>query len=490
MALTLINTAKQTLEDDYGTTINCSSTLNVQAGDILIGVVTWLDQSTTAAIADTSSGNSMTMLTRVTDYGSYLQIGYKLVATANSSSTFRATLGSGAGSKTIMVYQFRPDAGDSVELDTGPSGNTSSGTSVASASFSTAKTKEILVGAVKIYATNVTFSNQKFGSTAAAGVLACNGAIFDTASWYYIASATMSSVTANCTSSDGSSWAAGAISIKVTPSVVTTYTISAVTTSYALTGTAATLKKTSKIVSGTASYALTGTAALLKYGSKLIATTSSYALTGTTATLKKVSKLVANTTSYSLTGTVATFKKGVKIIVDTASYTLTGTAATLKKTSKIVSNTTSYSLTGTAATLKKVSTLPVSTTSYSLTGTNAVLKKGFKVTVDIGSYTLTGTDTALKIGFIISVEGSSYLITGTVTTLTKSAPVIPTSDPGSYIITGTDVGLIKTSIEVAPIVGPSIGGGGGVGYSPLIVPHWEDEEELMAIICIFLEMKK
>jgi len=402
MALTLINTAKQTLEDDYGTTINCSSTLNVQAGDILIGVVTWLDQSTTAAIADTSSGNSMTMLTRVTDYGSYLQIGYKLVATANSSSTFRATLGSGAGSKTIMVYQFRPDAGDSVELDTGPSGNTSSGTSVASASFSTAKTKEILVGAVKIYATNVTFSNQKFGSTAAAGVLACNGAIFDTASWYYIASATMSSVTANCTSSDGSSWAAGAISIKVTPSVVTTYTISAVTTSYAL----------------------------------------------------------------------------------------TGTAATLKKTSKIVSNTTSYSLTGTAATLKKVSTLPVSTTSYSLTGTNAVLKKGFKVTVDIGSYTLTGTDTALKIGFIISVEGSSYLITGTVTTLTKSAPVIPTSDPGSYIITGTDVGLIKTSIEVAPIVGPSIGGGGGVGYSPLIVPHWEDEEELMAIICIFLEMKK
>jgi hypothetical protein len=108
-----------------GTTLDCDETLNLQDGDVLVAVVTWEDVVRTPSIAESAGGNQLTMFPTVYDTSiNLLALGYLLDATADADAAMRFTLSDVAGYRHIAVLQYRPDEGDIVSLDTGPSGAT------------------------------------------------------------------------------------------------------------------------------------------------------------------------------------------------------------------------------------------------------------------------------------------------------------------------------------------------------------------------------
>lgn len=121
----------------------------------------------------------------------------------------------------------------------------------------------------------------------------------------------------------------GFAQVSVAPAPTTDYTMAADAGSYTLTGTAATLRASLRIIADAGSYALTGTAAALKRGYGIVAAAGSYAITGTAATLTSARRMVADAGSYALTGTAAALKAAFRMVADAGSYILTGSSAML-----------------------------------------------------------------------------------------------------------------------------------------------------------------
>ncbi len=124
----------------------------------------------------------------------------------------------------------------------------------------------------------------------------------------------------------------------------------------------------------------------------LTASGASYAVTGTAAILKRSRKLAMASAAYSVVGTAATLRRGYKVVGSTAAYLLTGTAATLRKNKRLAAATASYGVTGTAATLKAARKLAASTSSYAVTGSSATLSRTRKLLMSSATYLVTGSD--------------------------------------------------------------------------------------------------
>ena len=153
MGFTYIAQAKA-YSTDVGTTLDCSGALNVAAGDLLVAAVHWDSTASTPSIADTAAGNSMTMQPAI-EGSIYVDvaIGYKIAADANSTSTFRFTLSNEADTRGIVVFQFRPDAGETVTKDAGEAGSTADNNTPQTGNISTTGDDEVVVGAIAAYST-------------------------------------------------------------------------------------------------------------------------------------------------------------------------------------------------------------------------------------------------------------------------------------------------------------------------------------------------
>jgi len=244
----------------------------------------------------------------------------------------------------------------------------------------------------------------------------------------YLASQALASASAtgNKTMALGSSapWFANLIAIKDVAS--SNKTLDANAGSYAIGGTAATLKRNRRIAGDTASYAISGTAATLRRGFKTAADSGSYSISGTAASFVRTWKAIANSGSYSISGTAANLELHRKLVADTASYSISGTAATLRLGKVLAANSGSYSISGTTAALKLARKMAVAGATYSVTGSDATLTKSSDkvVTVDTGIYAITGSDARLAYSHrIMVVEGGSYQIGGYPVDLFKGQPI-------------------------------------------------------------------
>jgi hypothetical protein len=135
-----------------------------------------------------------------------------------------------------------------------------------------------------------------------------------------------------------------------------TYTLTAATGSFALTGTATGLTAARLLTATSRSYALTGNAAGLLRGVRLTAATGSFALTGTATNFLRAVRLIAGTGAFSLTGQSAGLLRGVRLTAASGTFSFTGNAATLTYTPfsgayTLPVDTGSFSFTGNAATL-------------------------------------------------------------------------------------------------------------------------------------------
>lgn len=121
MSLSYIASAVATGEDV--SSIDCTTSLNLQAGDLVVAWVKYENTDTPllSVQATTGAPNALTLSPRAWSgtSASVSTDGYwawLLSATANATATFRATYATTVAGPRMVVKQFRPDAGETVSL--------------------------------------------------------------------------------------------------------------------------------------------------------------------------------------------------------------------------------------------------------------------------------------------------------------------------------------------------------------------------------------
>jgi hypothetical protein len=173
MTFTLIGSVATT-GDNFGTSLNAPSSLNVLAGDLLVAICS-SESATTLTMDDGSGGNAFTMLAQSSSVSGNVQVyqnlGYVLSTTANSAMTPVLHGSPSANSMDFIVMQFRPSG--TVAFDAGPSAGMGSGTSAQSGSITTTGTTELVIGGSSSWGdpTYGPYSNQKIAGVPAVGVV-------------------------------------------------------------------------------------------------------------------------------------------------------------------------------------------------------------------------------------------------------------------------------------------------------------------------------
>lgn len=207
MAFTFIASATGT-SDVSGTSLNCSSTLNIQAGDLIVALVRWEATSTTPSIAGVTNSLTMVSTFSTTAGIGYAAIGYKIAASTDAAETFIFTLAAARTYRRIIAMQFRPDAGDTVTLDASVSVGQGTSTTAISGNITTTGTDEVVVGAINSWS-SAAITSPLINSVAADGssMLQYAGML------YRILTATFSNGAAQATVGN-SYWAADIIAFK------------------------------------------------------------------------------------------------------------------------------------------------------------------------------------------------------------------------------------------------------------------------------------
>lgn len=154
------------------------------------------------------------------------------------------------------------------------------------------------------------------------------------------------------------------------------YTLSAASGTFTLTGTDVDLDADRRVVGGSGAFSLTGIDADLDADRRVVGGTGSLALTGQDVDLDADRRVTADSGSFTLTGTNVSLVHGRTIPGGSGTFTLTGTVVDLDADRRVVGGNGEFVLTGTDATL---------------THTTA----GYTITAESGTFTLTGTDVDL-----------------------------------------------------------------------------------------------
>ena len=182
-----------------------------------------------------------------------------------------------------------------------------------------------------------------------------------------------------------------------------TYTLTAATGSFTLTGQSANLVVSRKLTATTGSFALTGQSANLVVSRKLTTETGTFTLTGQSTNLKVSRKLVAGTETFSLTGISANL---VYTPVSGATYTLTaqtgvfnltGQAAAFKVSRKLTAGTGVFYFVGNAANFYPGGVIPTTTKGGVGKGKNLTLKQKKKLKQVVNQEWLKAEQTAKEL---------------------------------------------------------------------------------------------
>jgi hypothetical protein len=199
--------------DDIGvTTLTCTGTINVAAGDVIVAYLKWEDQAaptvTWAGDSDDST-NQLTVGARSGTGGPYGCWAYRLAAQADAAFAFKVTWSAGVDYPRIIVYVFRPDADETVSLDGTYNLNEGSSGDPQSDDLTIAGTDSVAVGCYGEYAIGA-ISSPQIGDAAATGSYTMPSRW--TTIWYKLAPAS-GAIHAQC-ASGGDPWQCGIIAFK------------------------------------------------------------------------------------------------------------------------------------------------------------------------------------------------------------------------------------------------------------------------------------
>jgi hypothetical protein len=115
------------------------------------------------------------------------------------------------------------------------------------------------------------------------------------------------------------------------PANLNGYSLAADIGAYALTGVAATLRRTLRLAAAIGSYVVSGTAPILRAAWKATTVVGSYAITGVAAALLKGRALAVSAGSYAITGVAVTLSRTRRLLTTVGAYVVTGVVAALRK---------------------------------------------------------------------------------------------------------------------------------------------------------------
>lgn len=176
----------------------------------------------------------------------------------------------------------------------------------------------------------------------------------------------------------------------------------------------------------------------------LTADAGSYALTGTALTLRVSRRLALDAEAFLLTGTALTLRPTKRLALGVGTYALTGTALTLRASRRLVLEAGALSLTGAALGLRASRILSLGAGSYSLTGADLTLVTMLLLAFDSGSFAVFGVALLLRLARRVALDSGAGTISGTVLGLRVSRRLV--LDSGSYALTGADINLVKARI--------------------------------------------
>lgn len=179
----------------------------------------------------------------------------------------------------------------------------------------------------------------------------------------------------------------------------------------------------------------------------LPADSGSYALTGTATTLKQARKVAAAAGSYAFIGSDVVIRKGYKVAADAGSYSLTGTAAAIRKASRVNAQAGSYALTGSAAGMFVDHRLPSGGGAYAITGADAAIALGRRLALGAGAYALNGADITFHRSVAVAIDAGAYAINGDPLSIVHARKI--SGEVGAYDLSGYPVAVMRTySIDV------------------------------------------
>ena len=138
---------------------------------------------------------------------------------------------------------------------------------------------------------------------------------------------------------------------------------------------------------------------------QIAADSGSFAITGSAATLKLGHKISAAAGTYDITGSVASLEYGFKIIAGSGSYVLTGQDATLSYFSGIA--------------------ISAGPGSFTLSGSDASLLIGRKIVASSGTFTITGSAAQIEYGRLLTAQGGAYTVTGSDASVFVAGVAVP-----------------------------------------------------------------
>ena len=193
-----------------GATLDATAALNVAAGDILVAFCGFSGTDTTVKIEATSgNANTLTDTTHGNATDQNASMGYKLVADANGTATFRLTLGANRSWRYLRVWQFRPDSGETVTLAAGPAWGVATSTAIQSGNVSATGDDLLGFGGASIW--DYAMSSQQIADTSYDGLDYVNQL---GGSWYKLFTTDQTDIHVQATLSPSAAWAAGIFIIK------------------------------------------------------------------------------------------------------------------------------------------------------------------------------------------------------------------------------------------------------------------------------------
>jgi hypothetical protein len=160
-------------------------------------------------------------------------------------------------------------------------------------------------------------------------------------------------------------------------------------------------------VTGDPGFTITGTFSNIDDAfNGVTASSGTFALTGSAVTLRVARKTPAASGTFVLTGSSATLTLGASAHTLTASsgtFALAGTSAGLRADRRTAAGSGSFAFTGTSAALLKAHPMTASSGTFALTGSSVTLRRALRLSAAGGSISLTGSAAALLVGGVIAI---------------------------------------------------------------------------------------
>lgn len=395
MAWTYIGYTRNT-DTGSGTSLDGDTELNIQAGDLLVGICLCYKTTPfpTPTISD-GGDNDFTFLPRVDINNSvHAWYGYILSAEASASATITYGLSVASTYRTFIVLQFRPENGAEITLESSDIDATGNDSYPTSDPFNTPAGDVLVVAGHGIYGgtSDESLSNPEIAGEAADG---CPWTGDDWVHmWYSAFSDAQNSIEAEADLSGSVQWfACGALVFSQESAQA--YSLECDNGSISLSGQAATLKAGRKVSAAHGSFSLFSQAAGLATGRKIAAAYGALSLAGQNVDLLRGYQLGAGHGSFTLAGQAATltYSEGA------AAY-------------ELVAETGFLSLAGQAASLLRGLRLPAAHGSLSFFGQAADLLRGYVLITSAGAFALSGQGVELLRGYLLEIEPGVFVLTG------------------------------------------------------------------------------